>query len=196
MKPSDFELRLHRNLAVAEREAGPLEITPCTCPGAFGQRTSCHIALRGPEHLAAVVAALTRAGVTGIDRLGFDPDGRFLHLDVEGVRGRKRAWLIGNRQPEGADQLFGSDVDRFRFLSREVQRQGKTLRSLKICEDRFSVNGVTTRHTGPPEPDPSFVRRQARAAALAARRAAIREFAENKRISLGEAETLLAGKAA
>jgi hypothetical protein len=196
MKLIDFELRLNRNLATAAHEAGPLEITPCDCVGGFGKKTACHVRIHGPEHLAKVVAALLRAGVTGIDRFGFDPDGRFLHVDTENERGRRRAWMVGNLQPDGADKVFGNDNGRFRYLAREIQRHGGNLRALVVGRDRVGVNGIFLQARTNAEPDAFFQKRQARAAALAARRAAVREFAESKGISFGEAETLLAGKAA
>jgi hypothetical protein len=196
MKPMDFELRLNRNLAMAQREAGPLEITPCTCPGAFGAKTSCHVAIRGPEHLARIVAALTRAGVTGIDRLGFDPAGRFVHLDIENERGRRRAWVAGNLQPDGADKIFGNDNERFRYLKREIQRHGGKLRALQVGRDSVGVDGILLRARTYAEPDAFFEKRQAQKAAAAARRAAIQEYATAKSLTLAEATRLLDGKAA
>ncbi len=197
MKPTDFELRLNRNLAMAEREAGPLEITRCDCPGGYGTQTTCHIEIASPEHLAAVVAALLRAGVTGVDRLGFSQNGQFMHVDVENQRGRRRAWILGSKAPDGADALFSDDKERFRCLKREVARHGKRSWSLEIADSKITVDGITTgRRTSPREPDPFFKRRQARAAAGAARRAAIEEYAASKGIALAEAEKILSGKAA
>jgi len=146
--------------------------------------------------LARVVAALTRAGVTGIDRMGFDPDGRFIHVDTENERGRRRAWLIGNCHPEGGDKIFESDIERFRALLREIRRRGGNAKSLVISTSFFGADEVFIKPCTSAEPDPAFQRRQARQAAAAARMRAIQEYAATKGLSLAQATQLLDGRAA
>jgi hypothetical protein len=67
---------------------------------------------------------------------------------------------------------------------------------LVIGRDKVAVEGVFLQARTNAEPDAFFKKRQARAAALAARRAAIQEYATAKSLTLAEATRLLDGKAA
>lgn len=204
MDAKDFELRLYRNLMAAERAAGPLEILPCNCPGAYGARASCHIAVKNPKHLADIVGALLASERTAIDRFGFSPDGQFLHVDIDSERGRRRAWVIGNSTPDGGDKVFAGDDARFRLIVSTFRHAGwnrrpdLAIRSLKVDCDHLVIDGIPLAgRTSTSDPDrAAFAKRQARKQAALARQAAIREFAATKGLSLAEAEKLLSPKAA
>jgi hypothetical protein len=178
--PSNTTLTLKRILDSAERRVPGMILETCGCKG-FDAGMAVHISAKSPTEKARALNALLAAGAV---RIGVGAD--FLHIDVSYQHGKRKIWVVGN--PE---------LDHWRAIQPLFERSGFKIQRFDLGDKAFMVDGTTIRsNIERHPPDPAFQKRQARQAALAARQAAIADFAKTKGLSMAEARRLLNGEVA